>query len=222
MSGNWVPIETVTAQGFFKGKIYVGDITKEYRDELRKVKKEVAILKEYKENQEEIMAKNAEGELKEPATEQEFLNVRRMVELINKNLKRPENVGQVWGTSGEFSSINSAESLKTWFDSDHRKKFTTQQVRIDLADFEVFMFEGDLTTLSKDFEGGVGVESLWSDQISRSPGYKSTEHLLNDPRRGYKFEGKRWQGCSKRSPGSTKKKTKSSAKKKSKHSYTSP
>lgn len=205
---NWVGIETETAQGLFKGKVYVGDITKEYHEELLKIKKEVAILKKYKENQEETIAKANEeywgkeypGELKEPVTEEEFLRVRRMVELINKNLKRPKNVGQVWGPNGEFSNINSTESFDTWFESDHCKKFKIDPIDLTglLTDFEVFVFEGDLVTLSKDFEGGVGVESLWSDQISRSTGYKSVEHELNDPRRRYKFEGKRWDGCTKR------------------------
>lgn len=215
--GHWVRIETATAQGLFKGKVFVGDITKEYHDELMKMKKEVAILKEYMENQEEIIAKAKEeywekkqpGGLKEPVTEEEFLRVRRMVELINKNLKRPK-----WGPNGEFSNINSVESFNTWFESDHCKKFMIDP--IDLTDFEVFVFEGDLVTLSKDFEGGVGVESLWSDQISRSTGYKSVEHELNDPRRGYKFEGKRWDGCTKRKKTSKSPKSRKSSKKRKK------
>lgn len=226
-NGNWVRIETATSQGLFKGKVYVGDITKEYHEELRELKEEVARLKEYKENQEKTMAKANEeymkkkhsGELKEPVTEEQFLRMRRMVELINNSLTRPKNVGQVWGPNGEFSNINSVESFETWFESDHCKNLKIQQniSPFDLAaDFEVFVFQGDLVTLSKDFEGGVGVESFWSDQISRSTGYKSVEHLLNDPRRGYKFEGKRWEVCKK-----TTKKRKDSSKKKKKKKKTS-
>lgn len=208
--GNWVRIE-------IKADVYVGDITK-IKEEVASLNQEETMTKAIR----EYMEKKHPGDLKEPVTEEGFLRVRRMVEVINKSLKRPKNVGQVWGPNGEFSNINSVESFDTWFESDHFKNLKIQQeiapfdVTDLLTDFEVVVFEGDLVTLSKDFEGGVGVESLWSDQISRSTGYKSVEHELNDPRRGYKFGGKRWEGCTKRKNSSQSFKSSKSSKKRKK------
>lgn len=185
---------------------------------------------EYKDNQEdtedtkdtkameEYTKKNHPGELKDPVTEEEFLRLKHMVTLINRSLTWPKNVGQVWGPNGEFSSINSAESLRTWFESGHCKSLKIPQTisPFDLDDFEVFVFEGDLVTLSKDFKGGVGVESLWCDESSTSTGYKSLVHELNDPRRRYRFEGKRWDGKKRKKsssePSNSSKKRKDSAK----------
>ena len=137
--------------------------------------------------------------LKEPKSQKEFDGIRETLYKFNKaNNRRQKEGKQVlkWGESELYSTISSEESLVAWLKTVHA---STCGLSVDtINDFKVCVFRGQLVTLSKDYEGGIGIEAFWMPDTKydtgckQSTSYKSAEHRKNDPRHGYQLDGVKW------------------------------
>ena len=188
------------AQKSFVGKL-MGDMTKK----VETLANEIESLRTERGNPQEKAEEQIETDeevnqaLKNPKSQEEFDTLRETLYKFNKtNYKRRKEGKEVlrWGESKRFSSISSEESFVAWLKTVHASTCSLSVDTID--DFKVCVFRGELVTLSKDYEGGIGIEAFWVPDskydtvCKRSTAYKSAQHRENDPRHGYQLNGVKW------------------------------
>lgn len=143
--------------------------------------------------------------LKEPRSEQAFDALRLVLYKFNKRnwirSQEAPNTVKKWTKNGVmYDTIHNKDSLEAWFESEHASSYDLGPGVIE--EFNVCVFRGELATISKEFEGGVGIEAFWlpNDKYDahcvRSASYKSAESMLTDPRHGYMLSGVKWVPCS--------------------------
>lgn len=137
--------------------------------------------------------------LKTPKTMDRLIALNKVINVVNRGNARRRSQGKKlskWGPDGRTTSIDGMESLKGWLNS---KQAATYGLKPEiLEDFRVVVYFEELVTLSKDFEGGIGFEVLWTPfelfnkTLKRAKTWASPDHYRKDPRRAYVFNNKAW------------------------------
>lgn len=141
-------------------------------------------------------------DLKEPMSQGAFDAVRQTLFKFNKRNYRRSKKGEAvtWGEDGQYDIICNRKSLEAWLDSEHALKLGLNSDVI--TNFNVCVFRGELATLDREFEGGVGIEALWWPDDAYDTRYKPSRGDCNsslaDPRHGYTMNGVKWVPGNKR------------------------
>lgn len=134
--------------------------------------------------------------LKEPRSQKAFDAIRQSLFSFNKRNMKDKDAKKTWGKDNEFDLIKDRKSLEAWLTSKHAKKYELDMSVID--HFNVCVVKGELATIGREFEGGVGIEAFWIPQDKydkvnqRSTCYSSTDAVRRDPRHGYMLNGVKW------------------------------
>lgn len=189
---------------FLKMRVYHGRLCREFKEELEECKVELVRLASAKPSRKSKSKKDKSTKhevLKEPKSEAQLTALRGLIFVFNKRCARyakQEDLEDIkWGDDNEFSLINSIESATAWFASPHAAKFKLGPQT--LRDYEVFVFDGKLATLSRSYKGGIGIDVLWTSdnevygaKYQPSTSYETDDHMAADPRRKYEWKGKKW------------------------------
>lgn len=167
-----------------------GTLCNEFNEKMEGLRAEISALRQ------QVEDLRRTEELKEPRSQEAFDAIRQTLFSFNKrNTKQHVGEKKTWGKDNEFDLISSRKSLEAWLKSKHANMFGLDINVID--HFNVCVVKGELATIGREFEGGLGIEAFWIpqdkyDRLKKRSGSYSADSVRRDPRHGYMLNGVKW------------------------------